>query len=254
VSGPNGTISFDTLPGSEESSMRRFLTGLLAVLLVLGLVGMADAKGKSGGKGHGHSGKNHKGKQNKGKHNKHVGKGKPGKNNKHLAKAKHGKGDHRRHGGVDGDWDTDDGDYADDADVDGADADEIDAEGIDGYITITPSGTNVAGFTATVYVNDGDGTAFHLAPDGTAVTVTLTARNGATISPVSPRPTSGTATADTYNLTTRGGKASVAFTLPTAGVVTGSASTTLSVAGSGSITRTTGDGQSQDGPVATVRQ
>jgi len=123
----------------------------------------------------------------------------------------------------------------------------------DEYITITPTASNKAGdphtFTATVYLNAGDGTGFHVAPNGTAVTVTLTASNGASISPISPSPTSTTATTATYNLTTSGGNGQVAvtFTSPTAGTVMGQATTTLSLSGGGSITRTTGDSYSTTG-------
>src|SRR5205823_2675828 len=83
----------------------------------------------------------------------------------------------------------------------------------DEYVTITPSGTNVVGnphtFTATVYLNSGDGTGFHAVVAGTAVTLTLANSNGATATPGGP-----------FTLTTNSsGQASVTFSSPTAGVV-----------------------------------
>src|SRR5207302_823783 len=85
---------------------------------------------------------------------------------------------------------------------------------------------------------------------GTAVTLTLTASNGASITQVSPGSGTGLATAS-YTLTTNSsGQVAVTFTSPTAGQVTGSASTTLTIAGGGSITRTTGDSYALDGATA----
>ena len=115
----------------------------------------------------------------------------------------------------------------------------------DEYITISPSGTNVVGnphtFTATVFLNDGDGTGYNPVGAGTSVIMTLTDSNGATATPAGP-----------FTLTTNAsGQVSETFTSATAGVVIGSASTTLTISGGGSITRTTGDSDPLDGPVAT---
>src|SRR5260370_11188953 len=57
------------------------------------------------------------------------------------------------------------------------------------YATLfrSPSGTNVVGnphtFTATVFLNDGDGTGYNAVGAGTTVTMTLTDSNGATATP-----------------------------------------------------------------------
>ena len=73
------------------------------------------------------------------------------------------------------------------------------------------------------------------------VIMTLTDSNGATATQAGP-----------FTLTTNAsGQVSETFTLATAGVVTGIASTTLTIAGGGSIMRTTGDSDPLDGPVAT---
>ena len=122
---------------------------------------------------------------------------------------------------------------------------------------IAPNGSNVVGnphtFTATVYLNDGDGTGFHAVGAGVAVTLTLTSSNGASITPITPAAASSVSgNVDTFNLTTNAnGQASVTFTSPTAGQVVGSASATLSIPGGGSVTRTTGDTDPLDGPSAT---
>ena len=127
----------------------------------------------------------------------------------------------------------------------------------DEYVMIAPNGSNVVGnphtFTATVYLNDGDGTGFHAVGAGVAVTLTLTSSNGASITPITPAAASSVSgNVDTFNLTTNAnGQASVTFTSPTAGQVVGSASATLSIPGGGSVTRTTGDTDPLDGPSAT---
>jgi hypothetical protein len=105
----------------------------------------------------------------------------------------------------------------------------------DEIITITPNGTDVVNhnhtFTATVFIDTGDGNGFHHVGAGTVVIMTLTNSNGATASPAGP-----------FTLTTNSnGQVSQTFTSATAGVVTGSASTTLDLGTGGSITRTTGD-------------
>jgi len=93
---------------------------------------------------------------------------------------------------------------------------------------IAPNATNEVGqphtFTVTLLEDTGSG----LVPAGAGepVTVTLTPANGATPSPAGP-----------FNLTTNAsGQVSVTFTSPTAGTVTGHASSTLSVGGSAPFT------------------
>jgi hypothetical protein len=115
----------------------------------------------------------------------------------------------------------------------------------DEFITIAPnSATNVVGaphtFTATVFLNTGDGTGYHPFA-GTNVTVSLTASNGAAPNPAGPFTGS----------TNASGQFSVTFASASAGKVIGQASTTLSLPNGGSITRTTGDGVGLDGGNAT---
>jgi hypothetical protein len=104
---------------------------------------------------------------------------------------------------------------------------------VDANITITPSATNEVGqnhtFTITVKRNLGDGNNFVNAPNGTKPTVTLTNSNGAAFN-ISTNTCSAPGTT--------AGQCSVTFTSPTAGLVTGNASVTLTVGGV-SLTRDT---------------
>jgi hypothetical protein len=126
----------------------------------------------------------------------------------------------------------------------------------DAYVTIGPSATNPVGaphtFTAQFFENTGTG--YVTVPDGTAVTVTLTAAGGASITPISTVPSSNLPgpgnPSDTFNLITttiggNGGEVQVTFTSPTAGTVTGHANFTITLNGV-MISRATGDGKSQD--------
>jgi hypothetical protein len=112
----------------------------------------------------------------------------------------------------------------------------------DAYVTIAPNGTNEVGkphtFTATVFENLGDGNGYVKAPDGTTVVITLSNSNGAVANPAGP-----------FTLTTVNGSASVTFTSATAGTVTGNASIDVTLNGV-ELTRSTGDGVSQDSPNA----
>jgi uncharacterized repeat protein (TIGR01451 family) len=124
---------------------------------------------------------------------------------------------------------------------------------VDAYISITPSATNPINaphtFTVSVFTNNGDGTGYHQVQDSTAVTETLTAAGGASITQLNPGSGTGLASA-TYNLTTTSAfSPGVTFTSPTVGTVTGHASTTITVLGV-PLTRATNDGVSLDSPDA----
>src|SRR5262249_30466124 len=103
---------------------------------------------------------------------------------------------------------------------------------VDARITIAPDRTNEVGqphtFTVTVQQDDGlnaaqggDGVTGFAPAAGAAVTVTLTASNGA--NPVPPGPFNGT--------TNAAGQFQVTFNSATAGLVVGNASATLTVNG-----------------------
>src|SRR5262249_51345934 len=113
---------------------------------------------------------------------------------------------------------------------------------VDAFITIGPNGANLVGdqhmFKVTVDENTGNGLGYVPAV-GAPVTVTLTNMNGAVANPPGP-----------FTLTTdSSGHALVTFTSATAGQVIGNATTTLVVNGV-TLTRSTGDGISQDSPNA----
>ncbi len=97
---------------------------------------------------------------------------------------------------------------------------------VDAYITITPTETNEVGedhtFTVTVRKDDGDDGGFVSAPDGTPVSVTLTAANGAVTNLISDTCASPG---------TSGGTCSVTFDSATAGTITGHASVSLTLNG-----------------------
>src|SRR4051812_31072380 len=99
---------------------------------------------------------------------------------------------------------------------------------VNAKISIAPNATNEIGqphtFTATLQKDPGTGT--FVAAAGETVTVTLTGTNGATPTPAGPF----VATTDAS------GQFAVTFTSPSTGIVTGHASSTLSVAGSAPFT------------------
>jgi len=114
---------------------------------------------------------------------------------------------------------------------------------VNAKISIAPDDTNEINqphtFTVTLLKDLGNGSGF-VAAAGETVTVTLTASNGATPTPAGP-----------FTLTTNvSGQASVTFSSPTAGLVIGHATSTLSVGGSALFTVAT-DGVSPNSGDAT---
>jgi hypothetical protein len=100
---------------------------------------------------------------------------------------------------------------------------------VNAKISIVPDATNEVGqshtFTATLMKDVGDGNGY-VAAAGETLTIALTPSNGATPSPAGP-----------FVLTTNGsGQASATFSSPSAGLVTGHATSTLSVNGSAPFT------------------
>ena len=111
---------------------------------------------------------------------------------------------------------------------------------VDANIQITPNGTNRVGanhtFTATVNVDDGSGSGFVSAPDGTVITFTTVDTGGATSTPNPPT-----------QCTTTGGSCTTTITSPTTGTSTVSAHTTVTVGGV-PLTRSTDGTGANSGP------
>ena len=104
---------------------------------------------------------------------------------------------------------------------------------VNAKISIAPSATNVVGqphtFTVTLQKDTGDGNGF-VAASGEHVTVTLTDSNGAAHTAPTGTCTNGGANTDAN------GQCTITFNSPSAGKVTGHASSTLSVVGSAPFT------------------
>jgi hypothetical protein len=141
------------------------------------------------------------------------------------------------------------------SDANGSDSPDAVKTYVNAFITIAPSATNPVGvphtFVVQVFADNGDGTGFHQVQDSEPVTETLTAGNGASITQINPGSGTGLASA-TYNLTTTTAfNPGVTFTSPTAGTVTGHATTTIVVDGVTLTRQTNGVGNNSGDAVKT---
>jgi len=113
---------------------------------------------------------------------------------------------------------------------------------VDAFITIGPSAVNQVNvlhtFTVTVKQNSGNGAGFVAVPNGIKPVVTLTLTNGAQVSSA----TNTCATVGTAN-----GICTVTFTSPTGGVVTGTATVSLTILGV-TVMRSTNGQSMNSGP------